>query len=77
VTGLNAKARFPDLNALRLGVRDRHNQRDDAQHHQDQACKQQDFHIASPLSVSMDNRVADKKLILQQQIDETDSAFSG
>jgi alpha-mannosidase len=46
VTGLNAELRISNLNALRLGVGDWNNQGCDAEPNQEQACKQQNFHIA-------------------------------
>jgi hypothetical protein len=46
VTGLNAELRISNLNALRLGVGDWNNQGCDAERNQEQACKQQNFHIA-------------------------------
>jgi hypothetical protein len=45
VTGLNAEVRTSDLDARRLGVRDRHDQGGDAEHNQKQSGKQQDLHI--------------------------------
>jgi hypothetical protein len=50
VTGLNAEVRISDLDALRLGAGDGHDQGCDAEHNQEQACKQQHFHIKSSLS---------------------------
>ena len=39
LTGLNAEVRIPNLNAIRLGVGDGHDQGGDAEHNQEQACK--------------------------------------
>jgi hypothetical protein len=50
VTGLNSEVRISDLDALRLGAGDGHDQGRDAEHNQEQACKQQYFHIKSSLS---------------------------
>src|ERR1700674_2258804 len=47
VTGLNPKLRIPNLNALRLGVGDWHDQQCDAERNQEQADKQQNLHIKS------------------------------
>jgi hypothetical protein len=47
MTGLNAELRVPNFNALRLGARDWHDQGCDAERNQEQARKQQNFHIKS------------------------------
>jgi hypothetical protein len=47
VTGFNAELRIPNLNTLRLGVRDWNDQGRNAERNQEQADKQQNLHIKS------------------------------
>lgn len=50
VTSLHADARAHDLNALRLAVRNRHDQRCDAKNGQEQACDQKYLRSCSSAS---------------------------